>query len=104
MASIFKLKRRIIMADINGLVKRRAVLTANTEQTLTFGDGLQSISFSKHGTGTVAYKFDATLASITDDESNFLDDDVFTVSEYERGRFVSISLYADAAMTVQWDI
>ena len=92
------------MADINGLVKRRAVLTANTEQTLTFVGGLQSISLAKIGDGNVAYKFDATLASVSDDESNLLTDDIPTVGEYERGAFVSISLYADADMTVQWDI
>lgn len=92
------------MADINGLVKRRVDLVAATEQTILFEGGIQSISIAKLDSGNVAYKFNAVLADIDDDESNILTDDIPVVAEYERYRVTSLSLLSDANMTVQWDI
>ena len=90
------------MPDIDGRIKRRVALVAATEQTVTFDQGCTAFSVVKLiGSGQVAFKFDKTIASISDDESILLVNDVPGLTWELRHPFSKMSFISDANMTIQ---
>lgn len=90
------------MPAIDGLVKKRLALTANTAQEITFAQPIQNLDIALMGSANVAFKIGATPSSPTDDTANFLNSDVPTFSVYTNNGFNSITFVADAAVTIQW--
>lgn len=90
------------MADINGSIKKRALLASGVAQTVTFQTPVQSLDLAIMGEASVAFSTTAIPTSAADDTCNFLNADVPTLQYYSQAQFTSITFVANAGVTVQW--
>ena len=91
------------MADINGLEKRRASLSALVPQKVLFGGNIQHINIVVMGDATVAFKLNENITDVNDDTSNYLDSYVSQIELYDRNNISSISFISDKDVNIQWD-
>jgi L-asparaginase/Glu-tRNA(Gln) amidotransferase subunit D len=86
---------------VNGNLKRRANLTANTEEIITFS-GLSNLNIFTTG-GTIAYKINRTVSGVNDDTANFISSSNPIAEINTKQSIRELHVISDTATTIQWD-